>query len=168
MFVEQLIIFLVFASVYFEVQTENVILTWCIHCGDPVSGWPNASQSSQGVSDACASFVIDASDFYAENISFENRFGVEAQAGPQALAFKNNKDRLATYNCKFRSFQDTWQTSGGANYRIYAYNCWIEGAVDYFYNSGNAYVENSTLYNVRGGSVIVAPSHTADTKYGYE
>lgn len=146
---------------------EQVVLTWGIHCGDPVSGWPNTSQAAQGVSDACASFVIDAANFYAENISFENKFGVEAQAGPQALAIKNNKDRFAVYNCNFNSFQDTWQTSSGSNDRIYAYKCWIAGAVDYFYNSGNAFVENSTLYNVRRGSVIVAPSHTADTKYGY-
>jgi pectin methylesterase-like acyl-CoA thioesterase len=146
---------------------NQVTLTWGIYCGDPVAGWESMNQGVQGVSDACASMVIDANDFYAENISFENRFGVEAKSGPQALAIKNNRDRVATYNCNFRSFQDTWQTSSGANDRIYAYNCWIEGAVDYFYNSGNALVENSTLYNVRSGSVIVAPAHTADTRYGY-
>jgi pectin methylesterase-like acyl-CoA thioesterase len=146
---------------------NRVTLTWGIYCSDPVAGWEAMNQGNQGVSDACASMVIDASDFYAENISFENRYGVEAQNGPQALAFKNNRDRVAAYNCSFRSFQDTWQTSSGANDRIYAYDCWIEGAVDYFYNSGNALVENTTLYNVRSGSVIVAPAHPVDTRYGY-
>jgi pectin methylesterase-like acyl-CoA thioesterase len=146
---------------------EQVTLTWGIYCSEPVPGWEAMNQGNQGVSDACASMVIDASDFYAENISFENRYGVEAQSGPQALAFKNTRDRVATYNCSFRSYQDTWQTSSGANDRIYAYACRIEGAVDYFYNAGNALVENSLLYNVRSGSVIVAPSHPADTRYGY-
>jgi pectin methylesterase-like acyl-CoA thioesterase len=146
---------------------DRVILTWGIYCSNEVVGWEEMYQANQGVSDACASLVVDASDFYAENISFENRYGVEAKSGPQALAFKNNRDRIAAYNCKFRSFQDTWQTSSGSNDRIYAYDCRIEGAVDYFYNSGNAYVENSTLYNVRSGSVIVAPAHVPDTRYGY-
>lgn len=146
---------------------EQVTLTWGIYCSEQVAGWESMYMVNQGVSDACAALVIDASDFYAENISFENRYGVEAQNGPQALAFKNNRDRVATYNCKFRSFQDTWQTSSGSNDRIYAYNCWIEGAVDYFYNSGNAWVENSTFYNVRSGSVIVAPAHAVDTQWGY-
>ncbi|MFR7465450.1 MAG: hypothetical protein ACLUVG_12135 [Phocaeicola vulgatus] len=44
--------------------------------------------------------------------------------------------------------------------------CWLEGAVDYFYGGGNALVEESTLYNVRSGSVIVAPCHES-VKYGY-
>lgn len=146
---------------------DKVTLTWGIYCSGEVSGWESMYQANQGVGDACASMMVDASDFYAENIAFENRFGVEAKNGPQALAMKNNRDRFAVYNCRFRSFQDTWQTSSGENYRVYANNCWIEGAVDYFYNSGNALVENSTLYNVRSGSVIVAPAHTAGTRFGY-
>ncbi|MDR2148695.1 MAG: pectin esterase, partial [Tannerella sp.] len=51
---------------------------------------------------------VDATDFYAENISFVNDWGVEEQTGPQALAIHINNDRSAFYNCKFRSFQDTW------------------------------------------------------------
>ena len=108
-----------------------------------------------------------ASDFYAENISFENRWGVEKLAGPQSLALKTMADKFAFNNCNMRSFQDTWQTTSTENYRHYANNCRIEGAVDYIYNSGNILVENSTLYNLRKGSVIVAPSHSTATKWGY-
>ena len=50
--------------------------------------------------------------------------------------------------------------------RHYVKECWLEGAVDYFYGGGNALVEESTLYNVRSGSVIVAPCHES-VKYGY-
>ncbi len=108
-----------------------------------------------------------ASDFYAENISFENRWGVEQLAGPQSLALKTMNDRFAFYNCKMRSFQDTWQTTSTDNQRHYADKCLIEGAVDYIYNNGNIFVENSTLYNLRKGSVIVAPSHNTSTTWGY-
>ena len=112
--------------------------------------------------------IVSASDFYAENITFQNDYGVEAQTGPQALALRTQNDRSTFYNCNFRSFQDTWQTSSaGINDRIYAYKCLIEGAVDYFYGGGNAYIEECTFYNLRTGSVIVAPNHREGTQWGY-
>ena len=113
--------------------------------------------------------TILGNDFYCENISFVNDWGVQAQNGPQSLAINTEGDRISFNNCAFRSFQDTWMTStkGGINNRLYVDRCWIEGAVDYFYGGGNAYVERSTFYNVRSGSVIVAPSHKPGTKYGY-
>ena len=114
-------------------------------------------------------FQVDATDFYTENITYFNRWGVEQQSGPMGLAMRSCNDRQAFYNCKFRSYQDTWfTTTTNASDRHYINNCWIEGAVDYFYGAGDIYIENSTLYNARAtGSVIVAPCHKAGTKYGY-
>lgn len=109
---------------------------------------------------------VDATDFYAENISFVNDFGVDAQTGPQALAIRLNNDRAAFYNCMFRSFQDTWMTSTNDADRLYAKNCFIEGAVDYFYGGGDALLDECTFYNVRSNSVIVAPKQST-AKYGY-
>lgn len=57
-------------------------------------------------------------------------------------------------------------TSRTDSHRLYAKDCWIEGAVDYFYGSGDALLENCTLYNLRSGSVIVAPSHK-NVRFGY-
>ena len=149
---------------------EKVIITFKINCANPENP-KDAGQSYSKVKFQqadCAVVVVNAPDFYAENITFENAYGVEAQSGPQALALRTNKDRMAFYNCKFRSFQDTWMTSTkNKNDRTYADSCWIEGAVDYFYGGGNAFIENTTFYNVRGGSVIVAPSHDVGTKWGY-
>lgn len=110
--------------------------------------------------------IVNSTDFYAENISFINSFGVEVKTGPQALALKITADKNAFKNCSFRSFQDTWQTSSNDQHRLYVNNCWIEGAVDYFYGGGDALVENSTFYNVRSGSVIVAPCQV-NAAYGY-
>lgn len=110
--------------------------------------------------------VVKAPHFYTENISYINDYGVSAQNGPQALAMKSHADCAAFNNCIFRSFQDTWMTTTKDNERHYVNNCWIEGAVDYFYGGGDVLVENSTFYNVRSGSVIVAPCH-GDAKYGY-
>lgn len=109
---------------------------------------------------------ISASDFYSENISYVNDWGVEAQNGPQALAMKTKADRVAFYNCNFRSFQDTWMTTTCDSDRHYVKGCHIEGAVDYFYGGGDVLVEECVFYNVRSGSVIVAPCHES-AKYGY-
>lgn len=110
--------------------------------------------------------VIHAPHFYTENISYVNDYGVSAQNGPQALAMKSHADCAAFNNCIFRSFQDTWMTTVEDNERHYVRDCWIEGAVDYLYGGGDVLVENSTFYNVRSGSVIVAPCHE-NAKYGY-
>lgn len=110
---------------------------------------------------------VNSNDFYAENITFRNDWGVDAQNGPQALAMMTKGDRASFYNCSFLSFQDTWMTAGDTGYRHYAKDCYIEGAVDYVYGAGDCYFENCTLYCVRGGSVITAPNHKEGTKWGY-
>ena len=110
--------------------------------------------------------VVKAPHFYTENISYINDYGVMAQNGPQALAMKSHADCAAFNNCIFRSFQDTWMTTTKDHERHYVNNCWIEGAVDYLYGGGDVLVENSTFYNVRSGSVIVAPCHT-ESRFGY-
>lgn len=111
---------------------------------------------------------VNASDFYTENITFYNSWGVDNQSGPMGLAMYSRNDRMTFYNCKFRSYQDTWQTSSrNMADRHYVKDCWIEGAVDYFYGGGDVLLEGCTLYNVRSGSVIVAPCHKEGTKFGY-
>lgn len=111
--------------------------------------------------------LVNGNDFYAENITFTNDWGIDAQNGPQALALLTRGDRSSFYNCSFRSFQDTWQTSSSMEYRSFAKNCHIEGAVNYIYGGGDCYFETCNLYCLRKGSVIVAPSHKRGTKWGY-
>lgn len=110
--------------------------------------------------------VVNAPDFYTEGISYINDWGRETWSGPQALAFYGNADRQALKDCALISFQDTWRTPDSADTRTYARDCYVEGAVDYMYGGGDVMVENSTFYNVRSGSVIVAPNHNEE-KWGY-
>lgn len=109
---------------------------------------------------------VEGNHFYSENISYVNDWGTKSQKGPQALAMMLRGDCAAFYNCIFRSFQDTWMTSKDDSHRLYAKDCRIEGAVDYFYGGGDALLENCTFYNTRSGSVIVAPCHK-NAKFGY-
>ncbi|WP_302546031.1 pectinesterase family protein, partial [Coprobacter fastidiosus] len=110
---------------------------------------------------------INSNDFFSENISFINDWGVERQNGPQSLAMMTKGDRITFHNCKFRSYQDTWMTPGNTGYRHYVKGCYIEGAVDYVYGAGDCLFEDCTLYNVRSGSVITAPEHEKGTQWGY-
>lgn len=151
-------------------KEKTIISYWINNGGSNDIGWEYSTNNPgsktygyQGV------FQVDATDFYVENVTFLDSYGVERQAGPMGLAMRSSNDRQAFNNCKFRSFQDTWfTTTTNVSDRHYVNNCWIEGAVDYFYGAGEVYVENTTFYQARpSGSVVVAPCHKTGTKYGY-
>lgn len=126
-------------------------------------GGENAYHVSKG-----ATVVINSNDCLFENITLENSYGHELQAGPQALALNTSGDRTIFNNVAMLSYQDTWITPSTSNYRAYVRNSFIEGAVDFIYNSGNIYIDNTTLYiNRQNGGFIVAPSHAADVEWGY-
>ena len=139
---------------------------------------PNSPAAQAGyTTDQEALALIQATNFYAENISFINLYGALGSRyngglgkNGQADALMLREDRCAFYNCKLVSYQDTWwcrYPTNNTTYRAYAKNCWIEGKTDYIYGSGNVLIENSTLFNVNSGSVIVAGSHYAGTPWGF-
>ena len=130
---------------------------------DKLCGGDNALSVDKG-----ATFVARANNLYFEGLSFVNSYGKEKNAGPQALALNTGGDRIVFNNVGMYSYQDTWITTNKANYRHYVKNSFIEGAVDFIYNSGNVFFDHDTLNIVRkDGGFIVAPSHTKDTKWGY-
>lgn len=130
---------------------------------DKLCGGDNALHVSVG-----ATVVVKSNDCFFENITLENSYGHELQQGPQALALNTIGDRTIFNNVAMLSYQDTWITPSASNYRAYVRNSLIEGAVDFIYNSGNIYIENTTLYiNRKSGGFIVAPSHAADVLWGY-
>lgn len=132
-------------------------------CDDRLCGGDNAYHVSAG-----ATVVINANDCLFENITLENTYGHEKETGPQALALNTSGDRTIFNNVAMLSYQDTWITPSKSNYRAYVRNSLIEGAVDFIYNSGNIYIENTTLWiNRKSGGYIVAPSHGADVEWGY-
>ncbi len=139
-------------------ERDKVIITH-----DRLCGGDNAYHVSEG-----ASVVVRSNDCYFDNLTLENSWGHDKQAGPQALALNTMGDRTVFKNVAMLSYQDTWITPSTSNYRAYVKDCFIEGAVDFIYNSGNIYIDNTTLYiNRKSGGYIVAPSHTADVEWGY-
>lgn len=130
---------------------------------DKLCGGDNALHVDLG-----ATFVARSSDLYFEGISFVNSYGVEQNAGPQALALNTKNDRVVFKDCGMYSYQDTWITPSLSNCRGYVKNCFIEGAVDFIYNNGDYFFDECTLNIVRKeGGYIVAPSHDANSKWGY-
>lgn len=132
-------------------------------CDDLLCGGDNAVHVSVG-----ATVVVKANDCFFENITLENSFGHRNQSGPQALALNTMGDRTVFNNVAMLSYQDTWITPSASAYRAYVRNSLIEGAVDFIYNSGDIFIDNTTLLiNRKSGGFIVAPSHAEDVKWGY-
>ena len=130
---------------------------------DRMAGGANAQHVS-----VAATVVVNANNCFFENLTMENSYGHEQQAGPQALALNTIGDRIAMNGVALLSYQDTWITTSTSNNRHYIKNSVIEGAVDFIYNSGNVYLDGDTLeINRPSGGYIVAPSHAADVKWGY-
>ena len=95
------------------------------------------------------STVIDADDFTADNITFEN------SAGPvgQALAIRVDGDRCVFRNCRFLGWQDTMFLNRG---RQYFENCYIAGHVDFIFGAATAFFEKCHIHCLRKGYVTAA------------
>lgn len=131
----------------------NTVLTFDLHAnikgpdGKPIGTFRTAST------------YIDAEDFTAENITFEN------SAGPvgQALAIRVDGDRAVFRNCRFLGWQDTILVNRG---RHYFENCYIEGHVDFIFGGATCWFECCQIRCLKDGYVTAAS--TPDTnQFGY-
>lgn len=113
-----------------------------------------------------ATFTVNATDFYAENITIKNTYTAK-----QAVALYNVADRQTFKNCKLIGYQDTHYLKKGRRY--YFYKTYIEGAVDYICAGGTTLFDSCTLHTIRDGGYLTAPeditSYTTvgSTKYYY-
>jgi pectinesterase len=110
------------------------------------------------------STVVDASDFTAENLTFENSAGPGRQVG-QAVAISVTGDRCVFRSCRFLGWQDTLYTGGSG--RQYYRDCTIEGEVDFIFGYATVVFEHCRIYS-RGIGYIAAHARTAaDQPTGY-
>jgi pectinesterase len=105
------------------------------------------------------SVYVDADDFSAENITFEN------SAGPvgQALALRVDSDRAVFRNCRFLGWQDTILLNRGHHYFE---DSLITGHVDFIFGAATAFFERSHIHVWRNG-YITAASTPAEARYGF-
>jgi pectinesterase len=105
------------------------------------------------------STTIDADDFTAENLTFEN------SAGPigQALAIRVDGDKAVFRNCRFLGWQDTILLNRG---RQHFENCYVCGHVDFIFGAATAWFEKCEINCLRDG-YITAASTPVDQPYGF-
>jgi pectinesterase len=105
------------------------------------------------------STVIDADDFAAEHVTFEN------SAGPvgQALAIRVDGDRATFRKCRFLGWQDTIFLNRG---RQYFEDCYIDGHVDFIFGGATAWFERCHIHCRRDG-YITAASTPEDVAHGF-
>jgi pectinesterase len=104
------------------------------------------------------SVSVQADNFTAENITFENSAGRRAAA----MALHATGDKQVFRNCRFLGWQDTVFV---ASRRMYFRDCYFEGRVDFITGPATAVFENCHLHATDGG-VITAASTKPETPFG--
>jgi pectinesterase len=103
---------------------------------------------------------VQGAEFHAENVTFENTFGV----GSQAVALMIHSDRAEFRHCRFIGWQDTLYAATG---RQYYKDCYIEGHVDFIFGNAAAVFDNCEIHS-KGDGYLTAHSRTApDMPTGY-
>lgn len=148
---------------------------------DATGDTPNPSGGTYGTRD-CATIIVNAPDFRAENLTIENGFDYPANVAKSdddstkikntqavALMTSSNCDRAVFSNCNLVGFQDTVFPDAG---RHYFYKCRIEGHVDFIFGAGQAVFENCEIVsrnrkNKKTTGYVTAPSTTIDYPFGF-
>ncbi|QCE07150.1 pectinesterase-like [Vigna unguiculata] len=86
-----------------------------------------------------ATFANTAPGFIAKSMTFENTAGA---AKHQAVAFRNQGDMSAMFDCSFHGYQDTLYVH--ANRQFYR-NCEISGTIDFIFGASATVIQNSRI-----------------------
>jgi len=97
---------------------------------------------------------VNADDFRAENLTFEDSFGT----GSQAVALFVDANRATFENCRFLGWQDTLFVNGS---RHFFKDCYVEGHVDFIFGTAAAVFENCTIHS-KGEGYVTAHYRTSD------
>jgi len=107
-----------------------------------------------------ATVDINADEFEAQNITFENSYGT----GTQAVAISVHSDRAVFRNCRFLGMQDTVYAASGRQYYVDSY---IAGHVDFIFGNAAAVFDRCQIHS-RGPGYVAAESRTmADGAQGF-
>ena len=106
-------------------------------------------------------FLIEANDFYAENLTIENTAG---EVG-QAVALHVEGDRCVFKNCRLIGNQDTVYLNGEKSNQFFA-GCTIEGTTDFIFGQATAVFYQCKIIS-KGDSYITAASTTEGKSFGF-
>ncbi len=138
-------------------ERDSTILTYDDYAGK--SGGTSTSYST----------AIDADDFTAMNITFQNTVKNDGSfADQQAVALRVNGDRQAYYNCRLSGYQDTYYTWGGRGVqRTYHWNNIIEGSVDFIFGRNIVVFDSCEIRVNRNNGTLTAAATEPLSKFGY-
>ncbi|HLI69258.1 MAG TPA: pectinesterase family protein [Ktedonobacteraceae bacterium] len=107
-----------------------------------------------------ASVFIQASHFFAYNLTFQNSAGNVGQA----LAVNATGDQEVFRNVRILGWQDTLYAGSG---RQYYENADIEGVTDYIFGDATAFFDHCQLHNLDGWSITAQSRSSASETTGY-
>jgi pectinesterase len=144
-------------------EAERTVITFDTNLKTPIPGDPSGKTLSTPDS---STVLVRASDFTAENITFENTTPREARV--QALAFYITGDRAILRRCRFLGWQDTLRADAprGETARQYFSDCYIEGHVDFIYAAGTSVFDHCHIH-AKADGYLTAASTAETTPYGY-
>ncbi len=118
------------------------------------------SAAAAGGTFLSATVTVEGTEFEAENVTFENTFGV----GSQAVAISVHSDRAVFRKCRFLGMQDTLYAAWG---RQYYRDCYIEGHVDFIFGDATAVFDDCEIRSKGAGYIAADSRDVADSPTGF-
>ena len=134
----------------------NTILTYDDHPGKVSASGNNINTRSS------YSFLINANNFLARDITFRNDAGFSAG---QAVAVEAGGDKAVFIDCRFIGNQDILFLNNEKR-RQYYKDCYIEGTTDFIFGSATAWFENCHIHSKKN-SHVTAASTPQNHPYGF-
>ncbi|MEQ8524880.1 pectinesterase family protein [Gracilimonas sp.] len=136
---------------------DSTILTYDDYAG--ISGGTSQSYS----------VAINADDFVAENITFQNTVPNDKSfSDQQAVALVTNGDRQAYFNVNILGYQDTYYARGSnGTGRVYFKNSYIEGSVDFIFGRNIVVFDSTEIHINRNGGTLTAAATESESKFGF-
>lgn len=133
---------------------EGVVLSLIGENRDSTIITHDVSHATEDDKALTSTIYIEAYDMYGENFTTEHTAG---RNGGQAECITNSGDRLTLKNVAMKAHQDGVRFDNAS--RSYLVDCYIEGTVDYIYDSGIAYLDNCEIKQLYPG-YIIAPGNS--------
>ncbi|RZK23263.1 MAG: pectin esterase [Hymenobacter sp.] len=108
------------------------------------------------------SVLVQANDFTAENVTFENAAGYTAG---QAVALHVEGDRALFRHCRLVGNQDVLFLATGGSRQFFR-DCYIEGTTDFIFGASTAVFDHCTIRSKKN-SFVTAASTPAGQGYGF-
>jgi len=132
---------------------EKTIITWDDYF-DKIGRGRNSTFSTY-------TLLVEADDFYAENLTVENSAGKVGQA----VALHVEGNRCAFRNCRILSNQDTVYLTGENSNQFFS-GCTIEGTTDFIFGSATAVFRKCKIVS-KSDSYITAASTDKGKDFGF-